>query len=62
MISFPFVRLEVDPLVVPVRLERTVARDPVALLQLVPEGRKDPGEGMPDYDERGGLLLAQEGP
>ena len=51
-----------DLLVVPVRLECTVPRDPVALLQLVPEGREDPGEGMSDYDQRGGLLLAQDIP
>ena len=49
-------------LVVPVCLECAVARDPVALLQLVPEGREDPGEGMSDYDERAGLLLAQDIP
>ena len=48
-------------LVVPVRLESAVSRDPVALLQLVPEGREDPVEGMPHYDQRGGVLLPQQG-
>ena len=62
MISFHLVRLEVDLLVVPVRLERTVARDPVALLQLVPEGGEDPVEGMSDYDESGRVLVAKEAP
>ena len=48
-------------LVVPVRLESAVSRDPVALLQLVPEGREDPVEGMPHYDQRGGVLPPQQG-
>ena len=48
-------------LVVPVRLESAVSRDPVALLQLIPEGREDPVEGMPHYDQRGGVLLPQQG-
>ena len=56
----PWMRL--DLLVVPVRLERTVPRDPMALLQFVPEGGEDPVEGMPDYDESGRVLPTQQLP
>ena len=62
MISFPFVRLEVDLLVVPVSLECAVPWYPVALLQLVPEGGEDPVEGMSDYDESGRVLVTKEAP
>ena len=34
----------------------------MALLQFVPEGGEDPGEGMPDYDESGGVLLTDQPP
>ena len=54
--------MRLDLLVVPVRLERTVPWDPVALLQLVPEGGEDPVEGMPDYDESGRVLVTEQTP
>ena len=34
----------------------------MALLQFVPEGGEDPGEGMPDYDESGRVLLTDQPP
>ena len=34
----------------------------MALLQFVPEGGEDPGEGMPDYDESGRVLLTEQPP
>ena len=54
--------LMIDLLVVPVGLESTVPRDPVTLLQLVPEGGEDPVEGMPDYEEGGRVLLTEHSP
>ena len=49
-------------LVVPVGGERAVPGDPVALLELVPEGGYEPVERMSDNDQSPGTVLLHKTP